>query len=137
MDKPSATNTAQRSSKLQLLIVAASLLLNVSLAVHLLKGRPESPVSPGAIAGSGLTEEPIANKTPELKTESTETTVTPNNEAVLHWSEMESTDLRQYISNLRAAGCPEQIIRDIILADVSQLYSKRTQAIWQRPEREY
>jgi hypothetical protein len=35
-----------------------------------------------------------------------------------HWSELESTDYRTYIANLRRIECPEQTIRDIITADV-------------------
>jgi hypothetical protein len=41
------------------------------------------------------------------------------------WSQLESTDYRQYINNLRAIGCPRQTIRDIITADVHSLYAAR------------
>lgn len=41
------------------------------------------------------------------------------------WHEVESADYVTYIRNLRAIGCPEQTIRDIIVADVNQLYSHR------------
>src|SRR5437868_6638046 len=30
-----------------------------------------------------------------------------------HWSQIESSDYRAYIANLRAIGCPEPTIRDI------------------------
>src|SRR5437867_3702515 len=42
-----------------------------------------------------------------------------------HWSQVESRDYRQYIANLRSIGCPEQTIRDIILADVNKLFEPR------------
>jgi hypothetical protein len=42
-----------------------------------------------------------------------------------HWSQLESTDYRQYIANLRAIGCPESTIKDIILTDVMRLYAQR------------
>jgi len=35
------------------------------------------------------------------------------------WNELESTDYRVYIANLRRIGCPEQTIRDIITADLA------------------
>jgi hypothetical protein len=38
-----------------------------------------------------------------------------------HWSQLESTNYQSYIANLRAVGCPEQTIRDIIAADLSSL----------------
>jgi len=34
------------------------------------------------------------------------------------WSDLESTDYRAYIANLRGVGCPEATVRDIITADV-------------------
>src|ERR1043165_9088738 len=43
------------------------------------------------------------------------------------WSEIESPDYQQYIANLRDIGCPEQTIRDIIVADVNQLYERKRQ----------
>ena len=41
------------------------------------------------------------------------------------WQELESTDYPTYIANLRNICCPEQTIRDIIVADVNQLYARR------------
>ncbi|HVV01263.1 MAG TPA: LysM peptidoglycan-binding domain-containing protein [Verrucomicrobiae bacterium] len=41
------------------------------------------------------------------------------------WSEVESSDYPTYIANLRDIGCPEQTIRDIIIADVNSLFAKR------------
>ncbi len=42
-----------------------------------------------------------------------------------NWRQLESTDYRQYIANLRAIGCPEMTIRDIILTDVMRVYAQR------------
>jgi hypothetical protein len=42
-----------------------------------------------------------------------------------NWSQLESTDYRQYIANLRAIGCPEMTVRDIIMTDVMRLYAQR------------
>jgi hypothetical protein len=53
------------------------------------------------------------------------------------WSQIESADYRQYIANLRAVGCPEQDIRDIIVADVNQAFVPRFTAIWKSEVREY
>lgn len=41
------------------------------------------------------------------------------------WQEVESADYPTYIANLRNIGCPEQTIRDIIIADVNALYSRK------------
>src|SRR5580704_11898918 len=41
------------------------------------------------------------------------------------WSQLESADYREYIANLRAVGCPERTVKDIILTDVMRLYAQR------------
>jgi hypothetical protein len=40
---------------------------------------------------------------------------------------LESDDYRKYISNLRAVSCPEAVIRDIIVADLDDLYQRKGQ----------
>lgn len=42
-----------------------------------------------------------------------------------NWAQVESSDYRIYIANLRAIGCPEATIKDIILTDVMKLYAQR------------
>ena len=50
----------------------------------------------------------------------------PQTETKFRWSQVESPDYRQYIrSNLKAIGCPQQTVRDIITADVHSLYVAR------------
>jgi len=41
------------------------------------------------------------------------------------WSMLESEDYVTYIQNLRAVGCPEETVRDIIVADVDKIFSGR------------
>ena len=41
------------------------------------------------------------------------------------WSELESDDYPTYIKNLHDISCPEQTIRDIIIADVNALFARR------------
>lgn len=41
------------------------------------------------------------------------------------WRTVESADYRQYVANLRAIGCPEKTLRDIIMADVTDLFRDR------------
>jgi hypothetical protein len=48
--------------------------------------------------------------------------------AQANWRQVESSDYREYIANLRAMGCPEQTIRDIIIADVEALFRERHRA---------
>ena len=48
------------------------------------------------------------------------------------WSQLESTDYRTYIKNLRDIGCPEATLRAIVTADVHDLYQKRHQELEQK-----
>ena len=41
------------------------------------------------------------------------------------WSELESTDYRTYLANLRNIGCPEQTIRDILTADIDSVFAQK------------
>jgi len=53
------------------------------------------------------------------------------------WQEVESPDYPTYIANLRNIGCPEQTIRDIIIADVNALYSRRRALELVTPEQQW
>jgi hypothetical protein len=50
------------------------------------------------------------------------------------WRKVESEDYRQYIANLRTVGCPEQTVRDIIIADVNALFEARRRPLLQPSE---
>lgn len=45
--------------------------------------------------------------------------------APFQWSEVESSDYRVYLANLRGIGCPEGVIRDIVVADVDAMFIER------------
>jgi LysM repeat protein len=53
------------------------------------------------------------------------------------WGEVESPDYPTYIANLRNIDCPEQTIRDIIIADVNALYSRRLATEVVTPEQQW
>jgi hypothetical protein len=44
------------------------------------------------------------------------------------WAQLEAEDYRDYVARLRSIGCPEQTIRDIIIADVDKLLAPKLQA---------
>ncbi|MGH7967587.1 MAG: LysM peptidoglycan-binding domain-containing protein [Limisphaerales bacterium] len=53
------------------------------------------------------------------------------------WQEVESPDYPTYIGNLRGIGCPEQTIRDIIIADVNALYARKLATELVTPEQQW
>jgi hypothetical protein len=58
----------------------------------------------------------------------------PENPTRFTWRALESSEFPQYIANLRAVGCPEQTIQDIIIAEVNKLYAGKEAALRLRPE---
>ncbi|MEW6303362.1 MAG: hypothetical protein AB1705_07830 [Verrucomicrobiota bacterium] len=53
----------------------------------------------------------------------------------LDWRAIESGDYATYIKNLRAAGCPEETVRDIVIADINKHFARRWREM--NPVREY
>ena len=51
------------------------------------------------------------------------------NLASFHWSQLESSDYHQYMANLRGIGCPEETIRDLIIAEVDKMFAPRFAAL--------
>jgi hypothetical protein len=56
-------------------------------------------------------------------------TVIVTNTTPFDWSMIASEDLKRFVANLRQVGCPEQTIRDIIIAIVDRKYKPRMAAL--------
>jgi LysM repeat protein len=101
------------------IILLVSLVLNVALAVGLVtwmssasNSRPRVVRPPNAAV---INARPI----PILKTN---VLIRPQ---FFTWRSVESQDYAVYVENLRALGMPSTTIRDIIVADVDQVFAKR------------
>lgn len=106
------------------LIVAASVLLNaVLLAAYLTNKRPVEPAPSSTVV---LQTNTIKAKDQARAVRSVTVEVTN----AFHWGSVESPDYRDYIANLRAIGCPEETVRDIIIADVNKLFGARMAALY-------
>ncbi len=57
-------------------------------------------------------------------------TVTVTRDKDFDWGSVESQDYLEYIQNLRGIGCPEETIRDIIIADINKLYASKIAALY-------
>ncbi|HLP77349.1 MAG TPA: hypothetical protein VK327_10560 [Candidatus Paceibacterota bacterium] len=42
-----------------------------------------------------------------------------------HWRQIESDDYHRYIANLHEIGCPERLVREIVIKDLQRLYNKK------------
>ena len=104
-----------RSSFLAISMMGNLVLVAVFLAVRY-GSMPPGPAAPAPAMSPAATPKtaptwPATKGTPIL---------------VVPWRLIASADYRQYIANLRAVGCPEWLVRDIIVADVDDLYEQKS-----------
>src|ERR1700742_2319118 len=56
-------------------------------------------------------------------------TITRTNVVVRHenftWEQITSTNYLEFVKNLRAIGCPEQTVRDIVTSEINRVYARR------------
>lgn len=109
-----------------------SLIANVALGVYAFRkpaaGEP-APVRPVV--------EPVAAPKEKAapKARTVTQTVTNTVARTFNWQSVESADYKEYIANLRSVGCPEETIRDIILADVNKLYDQKKKQVRGGPKK--
>lgn len=102
-------------------LLILSLCANLLLAGYLVyqgRGKVPAPASPEVKAAG------TASAQSALKADGKTVMVTVPS-AALDWRIVESEDYKKYIANLRSIGCPEETIRDIIIADVNKLFEQR------------
>ena len=101
--------------------------LNAGLAAWVLFRQP--PVTPTRPASDAPTLPPpttaVVSSPPATSLAQTPKLAAAPAPQPFHWRQIESTDYRTYLQNLRAIGCPEPTIRDILTADVHALYDQR------------
>jgi hypothetical protein len=108
-------------------LLPLSLALNVALAgavVWLARKPVAQPAAPAGDAPSAP-----ARSGGDAKPDAPAETAPARAAQPFDWRMVESENYKQYIANLRAIGCPEETIRDIIVADVNKLFASRRQAL--------
>jgi LysM repeat protein len=93
------------------LVALVSLGVNIALAAVWMLSSPGSSSK-------------YAAATNQLQTVQTRTNIVTRRQ-LFTWRDVESGDYATYVANLHDIGCPEQTIRDIIIADVNALYSRK------------
>jgi hypothetical protein len=103
-------------------LFAGSVALNIALGLaYCLKPAPMAPLAePQAHEVSGS-----ASPVSFIEKRVTNVVTVTKAAAPFDWRTVESDDYRQYVANLRAIGCPEKTLRDIIMADVTDLFRQR------------
>jgi hypothetical protein len=107
-------------------LLVLSLCLNIALGGYIVFKRQSKsePAQREAVARPADTTPAKARATDEKTV-----TITVPSGGALDWRIVESEDYKKYIANLRAIGCPEETIRDIIIADVNKLFEARKKEI--------
>lgn len=135
------------------LILFISVLLNLILGMYLLgksEGRlgkldsswKDPAANPDQIRGRGEGNGPGGSETPEKRGE-LGTKGLGDTPMGLDWRTIETTDYREYVRRLRQAGMPEDMVRELVVADVRKAYGPRAHALlgtnaparyWQKPQ---
>ncbi len=108
-------------------LLLVSVLLNAALALALVLFLKTHPTN-SAISTNAL---PVLTAAPIYRTN---TVVRREN---FTWDEIESSDFKTYIVNLRRIGCPEPTIRDIIVTEVNALFERRRALEIVTPEQQW
>ncbi len=109
------------------LILLVSVGLNVALAVILVGTRHRAAPLVAAVVDTNS----LATGTNKVRT------LVTVRKQFFSWQELETADYPTFITNLRNIGCPEQTIRDIIIADVNQLYAHRREVEVPTPDQQW
>jgi hypothetical protein len=123
-----------KSSKAIVLLLLLNLGVFGAILYYFRQARLETALQPE-------TSEPVAaldtkDDLPAFKVPAVQQVVVITNS--LQWAQLESEDYKTYIARLRSIGCPEQTIRDIIIADLDKLLAPEVQAVsGHRPDVKY
>jgi hypothetical protein len=104
------------------LILLVSFGLNLALTTTLVALRWRSPVATAPMAAEETAPHVVTN---ELVSASAADSQAAPAAAVFHWRMIESKNVRQYVANLRRIGCPEKILRDLVLAEVDRHFKPK------------
>ena len=119
-------------------VLLASIFLNLILAgwIMLLLGTPTRQPT-GAPTATVSPESATSDAQQRGAAKATLRPADASRIAPFDWRQVESGDYRQYIANLRAIGCPEKTIKDIIVADVNDLFASRMASVSQTNQYQY
>lgn len=98
----------------------ASFMMNLALLAALIvlwQGRREQPALTVSATSVQALRKSNKVKTPAAKA------------AAFHWRLLDAPDFTTFVKNLRAIGCPELTIRDIVVGELMEIYEEKRQAV--------
>jgi hypothetical protein len=104
--------------------------LNLALAGYLAFALSHATARPAAMAANDATAAAGGSALPVKRASAAQSQTSGK----LTWAGIASSDLGRYAENLRRVGCPEQTIKDIMLAEVNRRYAPLELALKVRPD---
>jgi len=103
------------------------------------------PVTNAALATNVASVRTVASNAPTAMAQSTNVALTPVfTQKKFGWKDVESPEYVKYMNSLRAVGCPEEKVRNIILGDINDLFQQKKLQIalqhdqqWWKAQTEY
>jgi len=114
--------------KLSGIVVALSFAANLVLAGWWITGR--SRTDPTSVPFTTGVAAPAPKKKvgpPAIKLVTSPTRLPAG---INSWQDLQSADLKEFVRRLRTAGCPEETIQDIILAEVNRHYAAKNRELF-------
>lgn len=108
-----------RSRALILFLLAGNFVLGALLLFT--RQHPEKPAAANGKRSHYLPPASTSTKAPHV----VEKVVTND----FRWAQLETEDYKEYIARLRSIGCPEETIKDIVIADLEKLMAPRVRAL--------
>jgi hypothetical protein len=100
------------------ILLACVAVILLAANIYLRARAVPQPVEAASSAASKTNPAPLANSPAPVQQ-------TAEALPALRWDQMETADYKAYIANLQRVGFPEELIREIIIADVNKLYADR------------
>lgn len=116
------------------LFLVGSLVANTLLAGYWIKSRSATDISESSSAINGAQADSRSRSGAKAGaadlTENSAPDLSANSPASATWLDIQSADLKDFVRRLRAAGCPEETVKDIILAEVNRRFAACQREIW-------
>lgn len=119
---------------LVLVSVAANVVLVVNLHRRLAAAGADRDAQAPVAAQRKARHRPVARVVTQAEPAPQAASASP---AAFHWSQLESEDYEQYRANLVAVGCPPSTVKDILRADINQLFDERRREALKSFQREF
>lgn len=111
-------------------LILVSLAANLILAALLFRpGHGASAAKPAAATAENLSVT-AGTVAADAAATANENFVTTAAGGKISWRDLQAAELKEFVRKLRAVNCPEETVKDLVLAEVNRRFSKQQMAIW-------